>query len=53
MMESFFAKHFYEKWRAEIFGEMDNNILEALPVFGVNKYIVMNANGMEKVRLVK
>ena len=46
-------RHFYEKWRAEIFGEMDNNILEIFPVAGVNKYIVMNANGMEKVRLVK
>ena len=34
-------------------GEMDNNILEIFPVAGVNKYIVMNANGMEKVRLVK
>lgn len=34
-------------------GEMNNNILEIFPVFGVNKYIVMNANGMEKVRLVK
>ena len=34
-------------------GEMDNNILEMFPVAGVNKYIVMNANGMEIVRLVK
>ena len=34
-------------------GEMDNNILEIFPVGGVNKYIVMNANGMENVRLVK
>ena len=34
-------------------GEMDNNILEIFPISGVNKYIVMNANGMEKVRLVK
>lgn len=34
-------------------GEMSNNILEIFPVAGVNKYIVMSANGMEKVRLVK
>lgn len=34
-------------------GEMNNNILEIFPVTGVNKYIVMNANGMENVRLVK
>lgn len=34
-------------------GEMDHNILEIIPVGGVNKYIVMNANGMENVRLVK
>lgn len=34
-------------------GELSNNILEIFPVAGVNKYIVMNANGMEKVRLVK
>lgn len=34
-------------------GEMDKQILEIFPVAGVNKYIVMNANGMEHVRLVK
>lgn len=34
-------------------GELDNNILEIFPVVGVNKYIVMNANGMEVVRFVK
>ncbi|MGN1165315.1 MAG: DUF5711 family protein [Lachnospiraceae bacterium] len=34
-------------------GEMDNNILEIFPVGGINKYIVMNANGMETIRLVK
>ena len=34
-------------------GEMDDPILEMFPVFGVNKYIVMNANGMEVVRFVK
>ncbi len=34
-------------------GEMRNNILEIFPIAGVNKYIVMSANGMEKIRLVK
>lgn len=34
-------------------GEMNNNIMEIIPVSGVNKYVVMNANGMENVRLVK
>lgn len=34
-------------------GEMEHHILEMFPVMGVNKYIVMNANGMEHVRLVK
>ena len=32
-------------------GEMSNNILEIFPVSGVNKYIVINANGLERVRL--
>lgn len=34
-------------------GETDSNILEIFPVEGVNRYIIMSANGMEKVRLVK
>lgn len=34
-------------------GEMGNHILEIFPVAGVNKYIVINSNGMELVRLVK
>ena len=34
-------------------GEMNNNILEIFPAFGINKYIVMNANGMEDIRLIK
>ena len=32
---------------------MNSNILEIFPVPGVNKYIVMNENGLEVVRLVK
>lgn len=34
-------------------GEMENSIMEIFPVAGVNKYIVMSADGMEKIRLVK
>lgn len=34
-------------------GELDNHILEIFPIRGVNKYLVMNANGMEHVRFVK
>jgi len=33
-------------------GEMQNGIWEIFPVSGMNKYAVMNANGMEHVRLV-
>ena len=28
---------------------MDNNIQEIFPVGGVNQYIVLSANGMEKI----
>ena len=34
-------------------GEMNNNILEIFPAFGINRYIVMDANGMEDIRLIK
>lgn len=34
-------------------GEMNNSIMEIIPISGVNKYALMNANGMENVRLVK
>jgi len=34
-------------------GEMNNSIFEIVTAAGVNKYIVMNANGMESVRLVE
>lgn len=34
-------------------GEMDSDILEIFPVMGVNRYIVINADGIEKIRLVK
>ena len=34
-------------------GERETNIREIFPTMGVNKYIVINANGMENVRLVK
>lgn len=34
-------------------GELGKDILEMVSTFGVNKYIVMNADGMEVVRFVK
>lgn len=34
-------------------GEIETNVREIFPIMGVNKYIVINANGMENVRLVK
>lgn len=34
-------------------GELKNNILEIFPLMGINKYMVMNADGMEVVRFVK
>lgn len=34
-------------------GEVKNNISEITPVFGINKYLVMNANGMDEIRFVK
>lgn len=34
-------------------GEAEKAILEIIPLAGINKYLVMNADGMEEVRLVK
>lgn len=34
-------------------GELEDTILEIFPVFGINKYLMMNANGMKTVRFVK
>lgn len=34
-------------------GELEAEVLEILPLTGVNKYLVMNTGGMEEVRLVK
>lgn len=34
-------------------GEVKNNISEITPIFGINKYLVMNANGMDEVQFVK
>lgn len=44
-----FMKNGVQKFK----GRMDNNILEIFPAGGVNQYIVLSANGMEKIRLVK
>ena len=46
---SIFMKNGVQRFK----GRMDNNILEIFPIGGVNQYIVLSANGMEKVRLVK
>ena len=34
-------------------GEMDSDILEIFPIMGVNRYIVISADGIDKIRLVK
>ena len=34
-------------------GELNESIQEIIPLTGINKYLVMNANGIEEVRLVK
>ena len=34
-------------------GEMDTGILEMYPLFGLNKYMMINANGFYEIRLVK
>lgn len=34
-------------------GEFETDIMEILPLFGVNKYLVINANGLEEIRLAK
>ena len=46
---SIFMRNGVQKFK----GEMNHHILEIFPVSGINKYIVMNANGMEHIRLVK
>lgn len=37
----------------EFEGEVEQNIMEIVTLTGINKYLVMNADGMEEVRLVK
>ena len=34
-------------------GEMDTEILEMFPLFGLNKYMMINANGFYEIRLAK
>lgn len=34
-------------------GEMDTNILEIYPMMGINKYMMINANGFYEIRLAK
>lgn len=46
-------QRFYKKRNQKFDGELNETIQEMFPILGVNKYIVMNANGMEVVRFVK
>ena len=34
-------------------GEMETNIMDMIPMFGFNKYLMMSTGGLEEVRLVK
>ena len=34
-------------------GELETEVMEVVPLAGVNKYLVMNTSGMKEVRLVK
>lgn len=44
----------FTRWGQKRFeGKSDVNISEIIPMLGFNKYLVMNANGMEEIRLVK
>ena len=44
----------FSLWGVQKFdGEVDDTILEILPLPGVNKYLMINARGLEEVRLVK
>ena len=44
----------FSTWGVKKFeGEMDKDIMEILPLSGVNKYLVMNTDGIEEIRLVK
>lgn len=44
---------FTKSGRLRFDGEMNSEILEMFPINGINKYLVMSANGMEEVRFVK
>lgn len=37
----------------EFEGEVEQNIMEIVTLSGINKYLVMNADGMQEIRLVK
>lgn len=34
-------------------GEVENDILNIISTFGINKYVMINANGLEEIRLAK
>lgn len=48
-MCSIFLKNGIQKYE----GKMDENILEIFPIFGLNKYMVINASGFHEVQLVR
>lgn len=44
----------FSSWGVRKFeGELETEILEMIPLSGINKYLVMSANGMDEVRFVK
>lgn len=44
----------FSPWGVKKFdGVMDKDIMEILPLSGINKYLMMNADGIEEIRLVK
>lgn len=44
----------FSDWGIQKFeGEMETSAMEILPLSGVNKYLLINAGGMEEIRLVK
>lgn len=44
----------FTSWGVQKFdGEMEENILDVIPLTGINKYLVLSENGMEEVRFGK
>ena len=44
----------YSKWGIHKFeGELENDIMEIIPMFGINKYLTISENEIQEVYLVK